>query len=101
MDQTYQPQESTVETPASAKKSIHTEKGSISCFQSFKEILLMVHDGLGFFGFDDTKIDRLRGKPVTWCTPFTSKKQNLILIIGLVVGIFIISTEVQKTGPQK
>ena len=61
----------------------------------------MMHDGLGFFGFDDTKIERLRGKPVTWCTPFTSKKQNLILVIGLIVGIYIIMTEVGKLGTQK
>ena len=61
----------------------------------------MMFDGLGFFGFDDTKIDRLRGKPVTWCTPFTSKKQNLILSISLVVGIFIVMSEVDKIGTQK
>ena len=38
------------------------------------EYLLLMWDGLGFFGFDDTKIARLRGTKVTWWTPFTSKK---------------------------
>ena len=27
---------------------------------------LMVWDGLGFFGFDEAKLDRYRGKPVTF-----------------------------------
>jgi len=31
---------------------------------------LLLWDGLGFFGFDETKLDRLKGKPVTFFTKF-------------------------------
>ena len=35
-----------------------------------RKYMLMMWDGLGFFGTSDTKLPRLKGKKVTWCTPF-------------------------------
>ena len=35
-----------------------------------RQYMLMFWDGLGFFGTSDTKLPRLEGKKVTFCTPF-------------------------------
>ena len=67
-------------------------------YESFCEYLLLMWDGLGFFGFDDTKIERLRGKKVTFWTPFTSKKQTLVLLVSIIVSAILISTEVEHLG---
>ena len=61
----------------------------------------MMWDGLGFFGFSDTKLGRLRGKKVNWCTPFLSWKNTPLLIIGLTVMMVIIISEVDNLGKQK
>ena len=63
--------------------------------------MLMMWDGLGFFGFDDTKLPRLKGKKITFCTPFKSWKNTPFLIIGLTVMAFIIVMEVDNLGKQK
>ena len=62
------------------------------------EYMLMMWDGLGFFGFSDTKLPRLKGKKVTWCTPFKSWVNTPFLIIGLVVMALIIVMEVDNLG---
>ena len=67
----------------------------------FYEYSLLMWDGLGFFGFDDTKIARLRGVKVTFWTPFTSKKQTVILIISIIVAVNLILNEVKKLGTLK
>jgi hypothetical protein len=61
----------------------------------------MMWDGLGFFGFSDTKLARLQGKKVTWCTPFLSWKNTPLLFIGLAVMTYIIVTEAGQLGLQK
>ena len=61
----------------------------------------MMWDGLGFFGFSDTKLGRLQGKKVNWCTPFLSWFNTPLLIIGLTVMMVIIISEVDNLGKQK
>jgi hypothetical protein len=63
--------------------------------------MLMMWDGLGYFGFDDTKLARLRGEQVTWWTPFTSWKTTTLSFVGLAVGIYIIITEAARLGKLK
>jgi hypothetical protein len=58
-------------------------------------------DGLGFFGFDDTKLDRIKGKEVGWCTPLLSIKSTPLMIIGIVVMAYIIINEAGNLGKQK
>ena len=82
-------------------ETTRTEKPKYSCKDLFYEYSLLMWDGLGFFGFDDTKIARLRGAKVTFWTPFTSKKQTVLLIISLIVTIYIIITEAKKFGTLK
>jgi len=55
-------------------------------------------DGLGFFGFSDTKLPRLKGKEVTWFTPLLSWKNTPLAIIGFFVASYIILKEADKLG---
>ena len=61
----------------------------------------MLWDGVGFFGSDDTKLGRLKGKKVTWGTPFGSCKMNTLLILVLTISSFVIITEISHLGNQK
>jgi len=58
----------------------------------------MMWDGLGFFGFSDTKLARIKGKKVTWCTPLLSWKGTPLLMIGAVVAIYIVVSEAHNLG---
>ena len=55
-------------------------------------------DGLGFFGFSDTKLPRLRGKEVTWWTPLLSMKTTPLMIISFSVAAFIIIAQAGNLG---
>lgn len=52
--------------------------------------MLMMWDGLGYFGFSDTKLNRLKGEKVNWCTPLLSMKTTPLTIIGIGIAIYII-----------
>ena len=58
----------------------------------------MMWDGLGFFGTSDTKLERIRGKKVNWCTPFLSWKSTPLGLIALSVMTYIIVTEAYNLG---
>jgi hypothetical protein len=65
----------------------------------FKEYALMAWDGLGFFGIlDDSKIARFQGEKVTWLTPFSSCKNNFLLVLGLTISLYVITKEASKLG---
>ena len=36
--------------------------------------IFLLWDGLGFFGFDDNKLERLKGKKPNWYDRFTNKR---------------------------
>ena len=61
--------------------------------QEIYDLAFMMWDGLGFFGFDDTKIGRLEGKQVRCRDKFTSLKTTPIMAISLIVAIIIIVGE--------
>jgi hypothetical protein len=63
--------------------------------------MLMMWDGLGFFGFDDTKLNRVKGEKVTWCTPLASWKSTPLAFIGLGIMIYIIAAESKKLDTLK
>ena len=65
-------------------------------WESFKKYAFITWDGLGFFGFDDTKLARLRGAPVKVTDKFKSKKWVLTGIILFSVVIFVMATELSK-----
>jgi hypothetical protein len=53
----------------------------------------MIWDGLGFFGFDDTKLDRLKGKPLDFCTKFYSVKWVITSFLAIIVIIIVLILE--------
>ena len=54
---------------------------------------LMLWDGLSFFGFDDTKLERLRDKKKLKMTDkCTSKRWVLVSIISTAVIVYILVT---------
>lgn len=71
-------------------------------FREFKEFLypflLIVWDGMGFFGFDDTKLARLRGVPVTFLSKFTSVRWIIFTIGSLLAALAILVIEGMKFG---
>jgi hypothetical protein len=58
-----------------------------SCFEVVINYLYLLWDGLGFYGFDDNKLDRLKGVKPRWYDKFTNKRW---LVANLVVGILIV-----------
>ena len=61
--------------------------GNTSVCGHIRYYLLQLWDGLGFFGFDDTKLDRLIGKPLDFLTKLSSVRW-FILTFGTFALIF-------------
>ena len=57
------------------------------------DYLLMLWDGLGFFGFDDSKLARLKGEKVTFMTRFKSKEGVIVYAMMVAMGINILVSE--------
>jgi hypothetical protein len=55
-------------------------------------------DGMGFFGFDDTKLARLKGKKVTFMTKFSSPKSLFFSLLSLSIVLFVIISEAATLG---
>ena len=53
----------------------------------------MLWDGLGFFGFDDSKLARLKGEKVTFMTRFKSKEGVIVYAMMVAMGINILVSE--------
>ena len=64
-------------------------------------VLLFIWDGLGFFGFDDTKLARLKGKPVTFMVKFTSIRWVVLTFVTSVALILLMLLEGRKFGEEK
>ena len=61
----------------------------------------MCWDGLGFFGFDDAKLARLRGEKVTFFTKFKSWKRTIVTLAIIGMALFILVTELLKYNTVK
>ena len=55
-------------------KNLALQKKKQTFWAFIQEYVLLLWDGLGFFGFDETKLDRLKGSKVDFLTKFKSKK---------------------------
>jgi hypothetical protein len=85
----------------STKSSISEQTPEESMKVKLYEYNLMLWDGLGFFGFDDTKLERLRGAPVTFFSKFSSIKWTVFTIVAWVVIITVIFSELGSLGKLK
>jgi len=81
------------------KKSCFDEPGS-RCW-SIRWFFLLIWDGLGFFGFDDTKLARLKGVPLDFKSKFSSTRWVLLTFLMSVVLILVLVLESGTYGTQK
>lgn len=61
----------------------------------------MLWDGLGFFGFDNAKLARLKGEPVTFTSKFKDTTKVTLSLFMVVFVIYVIVSQVTKIGSQK
>ena len=62
---------------------------------------LFIWDGLNFFGFATSKLGRLKGQKVNYCTQFTNLQWVLMTLLGLIVAIVILASELSTLNTQK
>ena len=70
-------------------------------WRTMREYLLIMWDGMGFFGCDDTKLDRLKGEKVEFRTKFKSKKWVTYNLTLLTIVVYVLNQELSKLGTQK
>ena len=58
----------------------------------------MLWDGLEFFGFDDSKLARLRGAKTSVLDKFKNKKRLFFIFLMFVIACYIIVREFNKIG---
>ena len=63
-----------------------------NCCELFTTYIYMMWDGLGFFGHDDNKLGRLRGKKPKWYDRFVNKRWMLFNLTFLFLVISILSS---------
>ena len=63
-----------------------------------KQYLLMLWDGLGFFGFDVAKLGRLKGEPVTYASKYKDTTKVSLTVSMIIFVIWVVITQVVKIG---
>jgi len=61
----------------------------------------MTHDGIAFFGYSDHKLPRLFGAEPSYWDKYKSPRSVIMSLIGLVVGTYVILSQVLKYGKLK
>jgi hypothetical protein len=75
---------------------------NLSTRDIFQKYLFYIWDGLGFFGFDDTKLARIKNKrPGSYMDACGSFKWSIANLLTLIVAVFIITSEVGNLGQVK
>ena len=69
--------------------------------QYCREYILLLWDGFTFFGFDDTKLGRINGAPVTFLDKFKSKRWITFTFSGMAVILTVLILEIKNLGQQK
>ena len=62
---------------------------------------LQIWDGLGFFGFDDTKLARLKGQKLDFLVKLRSVKWIILNLMTLIIIILVMIMEAGKYGMEK
>ena len=52
----------------------------------------LLWDGIGFFGFDDNKLNRLKGQSVKWSDRFKNKRWIIFNLMAFILITFILIT---------
>ena len=63
----------------------------MQCCELFTSYVYLLWDGLGFFGFDDNKLERVKGKEPRWYDRFVNKRWILfnLSIIAFVIVLLV------------
>jgi hypothetical protein len=67
----------------------------------FRTYLFLLWDGLGFFGFDDNKLNRLKGIPPKWHDRFMNKRWVLFNLTSISIVLIIIVGQLETLGDVK
>ena len=78
--------------------SIIQKPKKFSCKEALGHYMFFLWDGLAFFGFDDTKLARIKTGKAKFTDKLTSKKYVTILGATLLVAIWLIVVEVSRFG---
>ena len=70
-------------------------------WQQFKEAMWWLWDGLEFFGFDDTKLERLNGHPTSYMDKLKNKKFLATTSLGFTIVCYVIISSASKLGTVK
>ena len=83
--------------------NLAADKGRIknSKWSHFKEYIWMLWDGLEFFGFDDSKLARLRGAKTSVLDKFKNKKRLFFILLMFLIACYIVIREFGKIGTIK
>ena len=65
------------------------------------ETTLLLWDGIGFFTYDDYKLDRLKGETVTFGSKLKNKLYTISRITVILIAGYIIGSEYGKLGEIK
>ena len=65
------------------------------------EYINVLFDGLAFFGFDEVKLNRLKGIPPKWTDRFFTKEWLLRNLILFSIFVFIMNQTVSEFGSLK
>ena len=66
--------------------------------QFIYEYSLLLWDGFAFFGFDDTKLGRIKGAKVTFTEKFKSKRWMTFTFSGMIVILIVLISEIKNLG---
>ena len=77
------------------------KKSRSSCWDLFTNYIFFLWDGLGFFGFDGNKLDRLKGIKPRWYDPFFNKGWILNKLIILAIMVYVLNGNFEKLGDIK
>ena len=73
-------------------------KKKMGCCEFFASYIFLLWDGLGFFGFDDNKLDRLRGKPPKWYDRFLNFRWILFNLTLTAIMVSILARQAGNVG---
>ena len=82
-------------------KRLAEQKKKSTNWNLVREYILLLWDGLGFFGFDETKLERLRGAKVDYFTKFKSAKWMITNILLGTFVLLVLRSAIMKIGTMK
>ena len=71
------------------------------CLDVAVNYLYLLWDGLGFYGFDDNKLDRLKGVEPRWYDRFSNKRWLLANMTLYALVVYILAGQLNQFGEIK